>query len=397
MAASSSAAHDQHNLPNPYSAATTTAAPPPTPSAQPNHSHNHHHLTTSASMAADTLSRLLTRLPPSLSLPARLRPSPLSSAAAPFVAPPTSPPLITLTNPNASELVLSAASDHGFFQLAGHGIAPQLAESAESESLALFELPDDRKEMQFPRNWPLGFEADEEDGNGESFWLDDSATTELTSLSSLRELTHALERVGLEVVEMLARGVGFENPFKEDPTRFCSVMVLSESETTSGGETPSGGGFYPYVVGLQYQIRSQKRFLLPGSGSEWVAVLPEVESVLVTVGDIGQVWSNGKLKKVRGRAVPCLEELGNDKKRSNLGSKRNISMTLLLTLPLESTISPLVSDKQLEYCREEKEEEDDEKEGGGSMKFRSIEMEDYAWRVYHEPFLFKDPLDRYRF
>ncbi|CAI0416025.1 unnamed protein product [Linum tenue] len=383
MAASSSAAHDQHNLPNPYSAAATTAAPPPTPSAQPNHSHNHHHhLTASASMAADTLSRLLTRLPPSLSLPARLRPSPPSSAAAPAAAPPIPPPIITLSDSNATELVLSAASEHGFFQLAGHGIAPRLADSAESESLALFELPDDRKEMQFPRNWPLGFEPEEEDRNGESFWLDDSATTELTSLSSLRELTHALEKVGLEVVEMLARGVGFENPFKG------SVMVLSESETTSGGETPSGGGFYPYVVGLQYQIRRQKKYLLPGSGSDWVTVLPEVESVLVTVGDIGQVWSNGKLKKVRGRAVPCLEELGNDKKRSNLGSKRNISMTLLLTLPLESTIAPLVS---------EKEEEDDEKRSGGSMKFRSIEMEDYAWRVYHEPFLFKDPLDRYRF
>ncbi|CAI0416026.1 unnamed protein product [Linum tenue] len=332
-------------------------------------------------MAADTLSRLLTRLPPSLSLPA------------PAAAPPIPPPIITLSDSNATELVLSAASEHGFFQLAGHGIAPRLADSAESESLALFELPDDRKEMQFPRNWPLGFEPEEEDRNGESFWLDDSATTELTSLSSLRELTHALEKVGLEVVEMLARGVGFENPFKggEDPTRLCSVMVLSESETTSGGETPSGGGFYPYVVGLQYQIRRQKKYLLPGSGSDWVTVLPEVESVLVTVGDIGQVWSNGKLKKVRGRAVPCLEELGNDK-------KRNISMTLLLTLPLESTIAPLVSDKQLEYyCREEKEEEDDEKRSGGSMKFRSIEMEDYAWRVYHEPFLFKDPLDRYRF
>ncbi|CAI0415764.1 unnamed protein product [Linum tenue] len=394
MAASSSAAHDQHNLPNPYSAATATAAPPPTPSAQPNHSQNHHHLTTSASMAADTLSRLLTRLPPSLSLPARLRPSPLS-AAAPAVAPPIPPPIITLSDSNATELVLSAASEHGFFQLAGHGIAPRLADSAESESLALFELPDDRKEMQFPRNWPLGFEPEEEDRNGGSFWLDDSATTELTSLSSLRELTHALEKVGLEVVEMLARGVGFENPFKggEDPTRLCSVMVLSESETTSGGETPSGGGFYPYVVGLQYQIRRQKKYLLPGSGSDWVTVLPEVESVLVTVGDIGQVWSNGKLKKVRGRAVPCLEELGNDKKRSNLGSKRNISMTLLLTLPLESTISPLVSDIKLESNCEEKEEEG----GGGSMKFRSIEMEDYAWRVYHEPFLFKDPLDRYRF
>ncbi|CAN0909748.1 Gibberellin 2-beta-dioxygenase 1 [Linum grandiflorum] len=391
MAASSSAAQEQHHQPNPYSAAATTA-PPPTPSAQPHtttNSHAHDNTSTSASVAADTLSRLLNRLPaPSLSLPSRRRPSPLSSSSADTSS--ISPPLISLSD-HAESSLLSAASEHGFFQLTGHKITSQLAHSAELEALALFELSEDEKEMHFPRNWPLGYEADEDGNNGgASFWLDDSADNNsaesLSMTSSLRELTRAMEGVGLEVMEMLARAVGFENP----TTRVCSMMVVSES--CSGGErnsgSGSGGGLYPYVVGLQYQIRRQKHCLLGDSGSgSWITVLPEVESVLVTVGDIGQVWSNGKLKKVRGMGLGSLEEAG------NVDKNKSISMRLLITLPLEDTISPLVSSSKLLELEEHEEEEEEEEE---VMKFRSFGMEDYAWRVYHESFIFKDPLHRYR-
>ncbi|CAN1748672.1 Gibberellin 2-beta-dioxygenase 1 [Linum perenne] len=349
MASSSSAAAQDHRS---YSDAT--AAPPPTPSAHP-HSHDDH-ISTSAALAADTLSRLLDRLPPSLSLPSRRRPSLLSSSSA----------VISLSDDKS--LLSAAASEHGFFQLTNHKIPSQLANSAESESLALFDLSDDQREMQFPRNWPLGYEA--ADGtNGASFWFDSAAEFHNSAeLSELSELTRAMETVGLEVIEKLARAVGFENP--TNPTRVCSMMVVSEDS----GEIPRpmGGGFYPYVVGLQYQIRRRKQLLMTDSGSgSWVTVLPEVDSVLVTLGDIGQVWTNGKIKKVRGI----------NKSRLGSSSRRSIKMTLLITLPLESTISPIMKSQ----------EEEEEEEG-----YRSIGMEDYAWRVYNEPFIFKDPLHKYR-
>ncbi|CAN1748674.1 Gibberellin 2-beta-dioxygenase 1 [Linum perenne] len=348
MASSSSAAAQDHRS---YSDAT--AAPPPTPSAHP-HSHDDH-ISTSAALAADTLSRLLDRLPPSLSLPSRRGDT--SSV---------SPPVISLSDDKS--LLSAAASEHGFFQLTNHKIPSQLANSAESESLALFDLSDDQREMQFPRNWPLGYEA--ADGtNGASFWFDSAAEFHNSAeLSELSELTRAMETVGLEVIEKLARAVGFENP--TNPTRVCSMMVVSEDS----GEIPRpmGGGFYPYVVGLQYQIRRRKQLLMTDSGSgSWVTVLPEVDSVLVTLGDIGQVWTNGKIKKVRGMGVS----------RLGSSSRRSIKMTLLITLPLESTISPIMKSQ----------EEEEEEEG-----YRSIGMEDYAWRVYNEPFIFKDPLHKYR-
>ncbi|CAN1748675.1 Gibberellin 2-beta-dioxygenase 1, partial [Linum perenne] len=317
------------------------------------------------------------------SIPPPRPPTPISLSSLPGGGDTSSvsPPVISLSDDKS--LLSAAASEHGFFQLTNHKIPSQLANSAESESLALFDLSDDQREMQFPRNWPLGYEA--ADGtNGASFWFDSAAEFHNSAeLSELSELTRAMETVGLEVIEKLARAVGFENP--TNPTRVCSMMVVSEDS----GEIPRpmGGGFYPYVVGLQYQIRRRKQLLMTDSGSgSWVTVLPEVDSVLVTLGDIGQVWTNGKIKKVRGMGVGSSEQ-GNDdddnnnKSRLGSSSRRSIKMTLLITLPLESTISPIMKSQ----------EEEEEEEG-----YRSIGMEDYAWRVYNEPFIFKDPLHKYR-
>lgn len=96
-----------------------------------------------------------------------------------------------------------------------------------------------------------------------------------------------------------------------------------------------------------------------------------------------QVWSNGKLKKVRGRAFPS-------------SSDENITMSLLITLPVESVVCPLLPGLALD---EENEEDNDSSNNNDRDKrlFDSFPFEDYAWKVYHERYLLKDPLARYRF
>lgn len=121
---------------------------------------------------------------------------------------------------------------------------------------------------------------------GESFCLDESCSSESTelSLASLTEFARALEEVGLKIVDLISNSVGFENPLEKDQKgRSCSLMWVSECLP---GNKLSGGS-YPYIVGLQYQIRSQKQSVLADSG--WVSVLPQVDSVMVTLGDIAQV------------------------------------------------------------------------------------------------------------
>uniref|UniRef100_A0A5B7BFQ3 Putative gibberellin 2-beta-dioxygenase 8 n=1 Tax=Davidia involucrata TaxID=16924 RepID=A0A5B7BFQ3_DAVIN len=368
-----SSAHNQDHLPNPYG---TTAAPPPTPSTQPNP------LNLSSSDTADTLARLLHRLPPTLSLPTRR--SPIATRT---------PPLVSLSDPNPTlKNNLLSSSELGFFQLTNHSIPSQLALSAETESLSLLNLPHDQKQLYVPKNWPLGYDYDDdEDDNGtaESFCFDSSCSAESTelSLTSLREFTREMEKVGLEVIQALSGAVGFENPAREDPTKVCSLMWISEG--SPGIKPVISGRFYPYVVGLQYQIRSQKYSLLADSG--WVSVSPQVDSVLVTLGDIGQVWSNGKLKKVRGKPVPSLQGDGSN--------ARCVSMSLLVTLPVDSIVSPLLP-RLIVGGGEEDEVKKDDYSSADTREdslFNSFSFEDYAWRLYHERLPLKDPLDRYRF
>uniref|UniRef100_A0A7N0UAJ2 Non-haem dioxygenase N-terminal domain-containing protein n=1 Tax=Kalanchoe fedtschenkoi TaxID=63787 RepID=A0A7N0UAJ2_KALFE len=250
-----------------------TAAPPPTPSSQTN---DHF----SSPDAADLLSRLLHRLPPTLSLPARRSPS---SASA--------PPTISL---NSSDDAL--LSQLGYFQLVDHPIPSRLARSAESESAALFNLTREKKRAVFASSWPVGFDCEEDDDENvseisESFCVDASsaeAATEL-DLSSLAELTRELEKIGLETIALLSGAAGFENPTRNDPSKICSLMWVS-AEKSSSQDQVNPGRVYPYVVGLTYQLRAQQKYSLLGD-SGWVTVSPQVDSVLVTVGDIAQVSS----------------------------------------------------------------------------------------------------------
>ncbi|KAK7276406.1 hypothetical protein RIF29_17545 [Crotalaria pallida] len=381
---SSSSTHNQHHhhFPNLYGGATS--APPPTPSTNDNNN------LFSTSAAADTLSRLLNRLPPNLSLPTtRRRTSPTA----------TCPPSFSLSL-SSNEEILSSVSQLGYAQLTDHSIPSELANSAESEALALFELSRTQKESLFSKNnWPFGYDAgaDDEDGDenglGESFRFDSSCWTESNELelSSLRELARELEKLGLKVIESLTDAMGLENPIGNDPNRFCSVMWVSEWE----GESGMSGGVYPFAIGLQYQLRSQKYSLNSDSG--WVSVLAHVDSILVTVGDIAQVWSNGKLKKVRGRPVAMV---GDEK------DSRCITMSLLITLPIESTVAPILPNNKAttgnSTSKDQKEEDKDEEGNSGSGEeelervFNSFDFEDYAWRVYHERLNSKDSLDRYR-
>jgi hypothetical protein len=107
-----------------------------------------------------------------------------------------------------------------------------------------------------------------------------------------------------------------------------------------------------------------------------------------------KVWSNGKLKKVRGMARPTAAPSSD----GNAGETARLSITVLITMPLDSVISPLLppSDAGEEDLDEEEKKAEGADGDGDEWKFRSFLLEDYAWRVYHERLQFKDPLARYR-
>lgn len=97
------------------------------------------------------------------------------------------------------------------------------------------------------------------------------------------------------------------------------------------------------------------------------------------------------MKKARGRPVPITS---GDVVEIHSSS---ISMTLLVTLAHENIVSPLFSIRSQSLGNNE--DDGHSKSialGEESPMFNSFSFDDYAWRVYHERLLLKDPLVRYR-
>ncbi|KAF2296276.1 hypothetical protein GH714_037213 [Hevea brasiliensis] len=152
-----------------------------------------------------------------------------------------------------------------------------------------------------------------------------------------RELTRALEKVGLEIIEMLSREVGFENPLKEDPTRICSLMLVHEGSYEDK----------PAISGVeQWEIEESKR---------------------KTTGLHGR----RQKFKLHINDITCDS------------SYRKHSVTLLP--------KPIINEENANNESEVAEEVEEQSHGIGSNSkeegrlFSSFSFEDYAWRVYHEP------------
>ncbi|XP_009397100.2 uncharacterized protein LOC103982034 [Musa acuminata AAA Group] len=381
-ASSSSVGDDHHHS---FGDAAIPSPPPPTPSNQS--------LANSLPADADAaLSRLLHQL---LATPTLSRPSPRRRSPHP-----ASPPVISFDQPLRSDLLLSAASDFGFFHLAGHGVPSDLAYSAVADSRSLLQS------QWLPVNNLLSLGLNRDDCDGDSLDHDDQDrilmldTSEngdaggFASFPALQEFSKCLEKVGLGVVQMLsAMERGFcENPFeKRNYTPRCLLWISSHHDCSNTGKLASQTGnckCYPYVVGLQYEMNwwRQPCYAIGDSG-ERICIAPIADSILVTLGDIAQVWSNGRFKKVRSRPEPpSLPFDGRD-------GSGCISVTVLVTIPLDSVISPLMP-LSVDGCVADIGDEGDDDDDDGK-RFHAFCLEEYAWKVYHERLTLKDPLLRY--
>ncbi|XP_020522301.1 uncharacterized protein LOC18433439 isoform X1 [Amborella trichopoda] len=340
-------------LPSQYGA---TQAPPPTPS--------NHHLASSSS-SSDPLSEFLNRSLPLFSL----------SLSKPPPLPISHPQLLSIPLHQVAELLDPSTTP--FFQLTHHNIDITLAQQAEIEGKALFHSKevapkgeDEYEEEEGGFCWPLGFD----DHDHRSFCFDSSIACRM----EVHEYFQAMESVGLQIAASLAKALGSEcssrslSSSSSTPGPCCGLMWVSEQK---GVERPvSVGRVYPYVVGLQHQLHPQPYFLDLGSKG-WVKVQQEVGSILVTIGDIAKVWSDGRWENVvRGRAVVAKAAAEAEEEIANV-------TTMLVSPSLESTVQPLF--------KKEKEETE-------GRSFSDFLMRDYAWRVYHQRFPAKDPLQRYR-
>ncbi|RRT73338.1 hypothetical protein B296_00006507 [Ensete ventricosum] len=238
-------------------------------------------------------------------------------------------PVIYFDQPPPSDL-LRAASDFGFFHLAATASPP--LSSNRTRILML-------------------------DTGGRV------AGDEFASLPALLEFGKCLEKVGLGMVDMLSSmKEGFcEKPLSERSyTQRCLIWISSydnDINTDKTGSQMRKSKCYPYVVGLQYEMNWWKQpYLAIGDSNELISIAPVADSILVTHGDIAQVWSNGRFKRVRSRPQPTSLPF------DGFYGTGCISLTVLVTVPFDTLISPLLP-SAAEGCGAGNADEGDEDDG----------------------------------
>jgi hypothetical protein len=221
--------------------------PPPTPC--------NHSLSTGETDAF--LSHLLTRLslpPPTLAPVLALRSKQKNLSI---------PPVISLHEPN-KQLILSAATELGFFHVSDHGIPSHLHETY---------IQNYRSNIVVSDTTDLGCAELDTGGHIHMFEPDNGD-----------EFARELERVGLKVLEFLfeERGLGTE-------TR-CSMCVFPNNMEKSLMEKESEECLRSCLVQLTYEGRGKKvPTAVVDDAGKWVLIEAEEESVLVTIGELAQV------------------------------------------------------------------------------------------------------------
>ncbi|KAF3321895.1 hypothetical protein FCM35_KLT14111 [Carex littledalei] len=278
---------DEEQIPSP---------PPPTPC--------NHSLSTGDTDAF--LSHLLTRLslpPPTLTpvLPLRSKQKTIT------------PPVISLREPNR-ELFLLAATELGFFHVSDHDIPSHLHETY---------LQNYRSNRVLSDTTDLGCRGSNDAGHINMFETDDSDN----------EFAREMERVGLKVLDILFEEKGLDLGTQ---TR-CLMCVSMNKMEKSSMEKVSKEHLGSCIVQLTYEGRGKKvPIAVVDDSGKWVPEEAREEVVLVTIGEVAQVWSNGRFKKIRSLPQPSPSSLHQSKEPGN------VLVTLLITLPEEGTLTPLM-------------------------------------------------------
>lgn len=165
-----------------------------------------------------------------------------------------------------------------------------------------------------------------------------------------------------------------ENPFLEGRLRPRCLVWISSSPFEPMDEMKS----YPYVVCLQYQVKRSYR-VLDGDSGAWIPVKLTRDSVLVMLGDIAQVWSNGRFKKMMGVPQQTSHE--------NFDNDYHVSLSLLVTLPMDTIVSPILS-----VLSESHNECGDKEIDDNNKRYHTFSFHEYAWKLYHRELSLKDPL-----
>ncbi|KAK8955417.1 Gibberellin 3-beta-dioxygenase 1 [Platanthera guangdongensis] len=241
-------------------------------------------------------------------------------------------PVIDISSPSAASLVGAACRSFGVFYATGHGVPSDLLRDVEAQARRLFSLPLHRKLLAarlpgflsgygrpplssfFPKlMWSEGFTlaGDPLDVSGNIWSHDHSLFCEV-----MEKYKRWMKRVAEKLLNLMLHSMGLDDEMT-DRAGFMKEMILAVDALQLNSYPPcpepeKAMGMAPHtdsglLTVLHQNGGARGLQILRGENvsgtARWVAVPPLAGALVIHVGDLLQILSNGRFRSVRHRAV----------------------------------------------------------------------------------------------
>ncbi|KAF3451667.1 hypothetical protein FNV43_RR07763 [Rhamnella rubrinervis] len=217
--------------------------------------------------------------------------------------------------------IVRASQEWGFFQVINHGISPELLEQMRCEQKKVFKQPFDKKSQE---NKYLNFSA------GSYRWGTPTATclrqvawseafhiplTDISGSAGLNTLSSTMEQFAAKVsslaqklAEILAEEMGHKSNFFRENC-LSSTCYLRMNRYPPCPVPSEVFGLMPHTDSDFLTILHQDQVggLQLVKDDTWIAVKPNVDALIINIGDLFQAWSNNVYMSVQHRVVTNMQ------------------------------------------------------------------------------------------
>ncbi|KAK8963213.1 Naringenin,2-oxoglutarate 3-dioxygenase [Platanthera guangdongensis] len=231
-------------------------------------------------------------------------------------------PVINLANfPMELEKLAAAATGLGCFRVINHGMPPVLMDEMKAVTRSLFQLPAEAKLRSVNNNIHAGsYISPSQLGFFEAFSIHDaSSMTDIRSFCSVLDTTtqqleiistyiEKLHGVIINIASKVAESVGYSLAGFSFYEWSCLLRLnfynftVEEDIGRVGAHIHTDSGF----LSVLQEDECVGGFEIMNSNGNFVSVDPVPGTFIVNIGDVGKVWSNGRLQNVKHRVI-CKE------------------------------------------------------------------------------------------
>ncbi|XP_076893115.1 oxoglutarate-dependent flavonoid 7-O-demethylase 1-like [Bidens hawaiensis] len=216
----------------------------------------------------------------------------------------------------------AASKEWGFFQVINHGISESLLEDFKREVLNMFKLPMEEK-------LKLWQEEDNHEGFGQLFVVSEEQKLDWSDMFYITTLPHNLrqlqlfqklplilrekletycnemKRIAMSILDQMAKALGMD---KEEMNELFQdgVQSVRINYYPPCPQPEMALGFSPHsdadALTILYQLNETAGLQIRKDG-KWLTVKPRPDALVVNIGDIMEIVSNGVYKSIEHQAI----------------------------------------------------------------------------------------------